>query len=217
MFEGEAGLAALAEPATRPEVGSAPRRAVPAASLKLIITAPDAGERERLKKLFSQQDPGNRITVDLPLVRGFAVEVSPTAVQVLPEPGKMSHHVRAILDSETGIPEGADLVEGARRPVARLDTATPTVGLGELWARGVEGNGVTIAVIDTGIAPHPDLSPAQVKDVLMQSPQSLPDMKDPNWQGKGAIDAAVAYDVAVALPKPGPEPPPSHSPVPPPF
>lgn len=124
--------------------------------LKLIVTAPDVTERTKLKKLFLQQDPQNRITVDLPLIRGFAVEVSPTAIQILPDLHKTAHDVRVFLDGDMTIPEPPDANPG-KGASARLDVATHAMGLDELWDVGITGKGVTIAVIDTGIAQHPDV------------------------------------------------------------
>ncbi|TCS94938.1 S8 family peptidase [Hazenella coriacea] len=39
-----------------------------------------------------------------------------------------------------------------------LDVASPTVSAPHFWKEGNEGQGTTIAIIDTGIHPHPDLS-----------------------------------------------------------
>lgn len=38
-----------------------------------------------------------------------------------------------------------------------LDTAVPTIGTPPEWESGLTGKGVTIAILDTGIHPHPDL------------------------------------------------------------
>ncbi len=40
---------------------------------------------------------------------------------------------------------------------ALLDIATPVVGAPKVWSRGSRGDGVGIAILDTGIFPHPDL------------------------------------------------------------
>lgn len=39
-----------------------------------------------------------------------------------------------------------------------LNIATPSVGATALQKRGIGGNGITIAIIDTGVYPHPDLT-----------------------------------------------------------
>lgn len=39
-----------------------------------------------------------------------------------------------------------------------LDTASPSVGAPSLWDRSVTGRGVTVAIVDTGVWPHADLT-----------------------------------------------------------
>ena len=41
---------------------------------------------------------------------------------------------------------------------ARLDYTTTAVGAPAAWEDGMGGAGVTVAVLDSGIAPHPDLT-----------------------------------------------------------
>jgi serine protease AprX len=41
---------------------------------------------------------------------------------------------------------------------ALLDTAAPTIGATQEWGNGLTGKNVTIAILDTGIYPHPDLT-----------------------------------------------------------
>ncbi|HEX6988855.1 MAG TPA: S8 family peptidase [Bacillota bacterium] len=45
-----------------------------------------------------------------------------------------------------------------RQVRALLDVATPTVRAPAVWAAGARGRGVTVAVLDTGIYPHPDFT-----------------------------------------------------------
>lgn len=45
-----------------------------------------------------------------------------------------------------------------RKVTALLDVAAPTVMSSNLWDENVTGEGVQIAIIDTGIHPHPDLT-----------------------------------------------------------
>lgn len=40
---------------------------------------------------------------------------------------------------------------------ALLDVASPTVGAPQLWTEDLRGTGVTVAIVDTGCWPHPDL------------------------------------------------------------
>jgi len=140
----------LARRAMAPRTAETPAESGP---LSLIISAPDNGEREALKKLFLDRDPRTRITVDLPLINAFAVELAPDAVGVLPSLGKVAQGVRVYLDNQMSIPEGEQ--EQDVRPA--LDTAAGTLDLQQLWDRGLSGKDVAVAVIDTGVAPHSDL------------------------------------------------------------
>ncbi|MEW6283328.1 MAG: S8 family peptidase [Candidatus Eremiobacterota bacterium] len=110
-------------------------------SHRVIVRA----EPERLASLRRQ--PGVEKVLDLPLVDGFAATVDDAAlerwvrggVKVVPD---QAFHQGEIPGSEVGL---------------RMDNAARTLGLPDLWQQGYTGKGVTVAVIDTGIAPHPDL------------------------------------------------------------
>lgn len=156
--------------------------------LKLIVTAPDTAEREKLKKLFLQLDSGNRISADLPLIAGFAVEVSPTAVQVLPDLGKVAQGVKVYLDGDISIPEPAEPTDGKPLVQPHLNIATRAMGLDKLWAKGWTGKGVGIAVIDTGIAPHPDVKSHVIafKDFINGKTEAYDD------QGHGTHVSSIA-------------------------
>jgi serine protease AprX len=43
------------------------------------------------------------------------------------------------------------------RPADRIDSIKEVLSVQEVWNMGITGKGVTVAVIDTGVAPHPDL------------------------------------------------------------
>ena len=75
----------------------------------------------------------------LPLIEGMAVRLSLRDLQSVFDCGVVS---RVSLDREVK---------------ALLDTATASVGSRAAQKRGSTGKGVTVAVIDTGIYPHPDL------------------------------------------------------------
>lgn len=62
---------------------------------------------------------------------------------------KMNHLLRQ---------DGVRKVYLDRKVTALLDKATPSVNSHRLWNASITGQGVGIAVIDTGVAPHPDLT-----------------------------------------------------------
>jgi len=82
---------------------------------------------------------GRHVNV-LKVIRGVAAEVSISGLPPLVEDERVS---RVVYD----------------RPVrAFMDIAAPTVLAPALWESGLTGEGVTVAVIDTGIYPHPDFT-----------------------------------------------------------
>ena len=59
------------------------------------------------------------------------------------------------MDAQIGIPKNEmDDLENTFRPL--MDTANVTLGVDKLHDQGITGKGVTVCVIDTGIAQHPD-------------------------------------------------------------
>ncbi|HXE72966.1 MAG TPA: S8 family peptidase [Candidatus Nitrosotenuis sp.] len=91
--------------------------------------------------------PGNSVTADLPLVDGFAARVDEAGLELLRREG-----ARVVPDEPIHLAPEPD----SDAPHPLLDVSAATLGLPELWQRGLTGKGVAIAVLDTGIAPHPD-------------------------------------------------------------
>ena len=112
-------------------------------------------EAPHLKTILDNHD-GCEVVRELPLIDGMAVRFPSDSLDLVNKLKKMG--VSVSRDRQMSIPEPPSMRKGEKvGPVTRLDVATPTLGLDKLHARGITGKGVTIAVIDTGIAPHPDL------------------------------------------------------------
>ena len=103
------------------------------------------------------QKHGGKITADLYIIKGVATTLTPPAILAL---AKEPAVTRISLDREvsltsTGLEAG--LVVGyttAKRRNKLPDTIYPlAVGADQVWAQGIYGTGVTVAVIDTGITP----------------------------------------------------------------
>lgn len=139
--------------------------------VSLIMNADTPEALAELKEKVLQ-NPENKITADLPLINGFAVEtndpdIAKCANKTKPDSMEkldlssiglmkgLEGSVNVWKDGRISIPEPVANVE---RPEAneKLDIAANTLGLNELWDKGITGKGTTICVIDTGMAQHPD-------------------------------------------------------------
>ncbi|MEW6661372.1 MAG: S8 family peptidase [Bacillota bacterium] len=77
---------------------------------------------------------------ELPLINGFATKVNAKSLEKLVQ----SVHVKR--------------VSYDREVRAVLDVASSAIGSAALWETGLTGKGIVVAVLDTGIYPHPDLA-----------------------------------------------------------
>lgn len=126
--------------------------------VSLIIQHEDASKLAELRNSILAQNPNNHITAELPLIGGFAVEVTPGSDgSILPNLNKVAGEgVSVFLDQKIGIPEGEMVeVENTFKPL--MDNANVTLGVDTLHEKGITGKDTTICVIDTGIAQHPDV------------------------------------------------------------
>jgi serine protease AprX len=105
--------------------------------------AADTGPERAVRRL------GGQVTMALPIVGGFAATVPAAVVgQLARLPG-----VRAVT------PDDRVRVQGAAAAGTIRSVYPKVVRADDAWARGITGRGVTVAVVDTGVAPNlPDLS-----------------------------------------------------------
>lgn len=125
---------------------SAPRR--------FIVQAPSEAA---LQSIDAVESAGARIDAQLPLIKGVAVEVDAAKeadLRALAQ--KMS--LKLFEDRPVALPEPDPVGPEVDVPgyTWTLDAGTRAIGARELWAEGFTGKGVTVAVIDTGLAPHRD-------------------------------------------------------------
>lgn len=124
--------------------------------VNLIITNSDKDKLEALRAEILAKNPQNQVTADLPLINGFAVSITPGEDgSVLSNINKATSEGASIfVDGKIGIPEGEQEINDVMRPL--MDNANITLGVDKLHEQGITGKGVTVCVIDTGIAPHAD-------------------------------------------------------------
>lgn len=90
---------------------------------------------------------GGRITAELPLINGFAATLPRGAVQKLAaDPG-----VEVISANRAVRPQGRAVKGGG-------ELAPRVVEAPKAWSTGLSGRGVTVALLDTGVADLPDLA-----------------------------------------------------------
>jgi serine protease AprX len=124
--------------------------------IPVIVRANDGDELKASSDFVSLT--GATKTADLGLIDAFAAEMTPEAFAKLAEstPEGLTIHldeeVHVYQPIETSRPETLD----PGQPKLATDNAIETLGIDKLWEQGYKGQGVTIAVIDTGIYPHED-------------------------------------------------------------
>jgi serine protease AprX len=92
---------------------------------------------------------GGQVTRALPIVAGFAATVPAAALDEL---ARLAG-IRAVT------PDAKVQVQAATSPEGGIRSVYPaTIRADDVWQRGVTGRGVTVAVLDTGVASVPDLA-----------------------------------------------------------
>ena len=117
--------------------------------VKVIVQSSDPSAATR-----AVRDAGGTVTRSLPIVGGFAATIPSTAIKGLAD----VQAIRAItLDARVR-------VLGAPDPSKLKTVYQQEVNANRVWTSGYTGSGVTVALVDTGIANVPDLA-GRVKTV----------------------------------------------------
>lgn len=107
--------------------------------IPVIVQLKEARNGEFLFKQITDLT-GCRVKRELPLINSFSTRVNAKTLESLVQ----NDYVKRIWHD--------------RDVKAVLDVASPTVQAPPLWDKGITGSGVVVAVLDTGIYEHPDLS-----------------------------------------------------------
>jgi serine protease AprX len=150
------GLAGLAVPSARAADTSAPGAVIDAR-----VTAARTGDVRVIVQKLAAQDRGpeaaisslgGTVTRDLPIVNGFAATIPAAATGDLATiPG-----LKAVTLDESLHPQG--LLSGPTAKSPPKSAYIKEIRADSEWAAGVTGQGVTVALLDTGIANVPDLA-----------------------------------------------------------
>jgi serine protease AprX len=120
----------------------------------VIVESQDRRALEEARALIAQER-GGKVGEELPLIHGFAAEVDPgdARLAALLKGRGILFHDAAIGITEP-VAEREIALDGAAHGM--MDTGAHTVELEKMWNLGYRGAGVTICIIDTGIARHRD-------------------------------------------------------------
>lgn len=143
----------------------------PPETLRLIVRAVDA-ETARA----AVERSGGRVTLDLPLINGVAAEVAADDFAALvKQPGlrAISPNSEVTLAGAAADKKCSDYRSKAKRKKCRKRKRLEglriqrVVRADELWAEGITGKGIGVAILDTGIyADHPDLQDRDAPDLV---------------------------------------------------
>ena len=126
----------------------------------ILSFSKDAKASDTAAFLEAQKKNGSTVSDKLPLINGCSVDVKledvDNMLKNLPVGTQIAVDRPLIFDNPTlmkSAQPGAVPEEGK----ATADIADALIGIDEVWDMGYTGKGQTIAIIDSGIYPHPDL------------------------------------------------------------
>lgn len=133
--------------------------------IQLIVSAKNGDEVSAANDFVNLTGAKNVERLDI--IDGFTADVTPEAFAKLVENAPKG--VTITFDETVSVSDPVELSRpeemkealekhpsGAEANKGELDVTVKTLGMDKIWEQGYKGQGVTIAVIDTGIAPHPD-------------------------------------------------------------
>ena len=142
--------------------------------IRLIVSFDDP-EAAREARQCCQERRGWRIGEELSVVNGFTAEVEPKKISKLLK--TLPSGSRVALDRALDYPDPRRLLptkskEGEVKPA--LDVSTSLIGIQKVWDQGYRGQGQAIAIVDSGIYPHPDLKDKIVAWIDMTEGKTQP-------------------------------------------
>ncbi|MGM9997957.1 MAG: S8 family peptidase [Candidatus Bruticola sp.] len=130
-------------------------------SVRFILSfGKDVKTADTEKFLKTQENSGNTISSKFPLINGYSVDVKPENIDKmltsLPVGTQIAVDRPLTFDNPTLMKSTSGAESAADKKVV-ADVSDALIGINEVWDMGYTGKGQTIAIIDSGIYPHPDL------------------------------------------------------------
>ncbi|HVF76140.1 MAG TPA: S8 family peptidase [Acidimicrobiales bacterium] len=160
-----------------------------AGATERVIVQADAGGLASATRAVTAA--GGRVTLALPIVNGFAAEVPAAAAARL----RNAEGVRAVTpDAEVTVQA---TTSSTVNPTSINSVYARETGADQLWAEGITGNGVTVALVDTGVSASPDLAGRVVTDVPDPTNSARTDVCA-NFAGDGTCDDRYGHGTFLA-------------------
>ncbi|NDD27014.1 MAG: peptidase S8 [Proteobacteria bacterium] len=133
-------------------------------NLHVILYSESPDELNTVRQVLEQSIRDGGVDRDLPIINGFSAHLKPADVPRLLAhmPEGVGIRVNRLLypssagdllkDTSTAVAPGPP-----PPPVDGVDPSRVVIGANKVWAQGYTGKGIGVAVVDSGIHPHPDL------------------------------------------------------------
>lgn len=144
------------------------RDLTPTGKIPIIVFSDGPQDLDRARTTLDNSSHGSYLSQDLALVNGFSALVDPKdmkhVLKALPQDVNVHINKKIHYPNPNMISTVTDEATPKAPPtpaeppgVKGLDPARATLNIQKVWDRGFTGKGVGIAIIDSGIYPHPDL------------------------------------------------------------
>lgn len=130
-----------------------------AEAARQVIVHADGTDLQKVRELFAKQ---GKVIEELPLVDSFVAEASPDLLKkaAAMKGVEVTPNAQVVAEGPYSIPMPIELTSRGRKlpePDKRIDAVKEVLHMDRVWSKGITGKGVTVAVVDTGVYPHPDL------------------------------------------------------------
>ncbi|MGM9992512.1 MAG: S8 family peptidase [Candidatus Bruticola sp.] len=130
-------------------------------SVRFILSfGKDVKTADTEKFLRTQENSGNVVSNQFPLINGYSVDVKPENIDKMLTSLPVGTQIavdRQLTFDNPSLMKSASGENSASAKKDVVDVSDALIGMNEVWDMGYTGKGQTIAIIDSGIYPHPDL------------------------------------------------------------